>query len=469
MSTQTFADKAETKTSQETVTNREVIFIDWPTGDNTLQHCSLLDGTDISKFKIAFFNPLNMLKNHSLWPNDKEITEIGYVSLSEKGFLGFLTKAKRASNAIQILLKNQGILVIRSNLPKAHIKVSKKTSASTRDYTESLMSVFFWLEELLGRYAFRFGDTRTIKFLNEKNPLRKLLGECGVKCIQTLESVGKGKLEFIAGTGPSFRTPAISRVSFGDNAGQIYFIPEFEVHNEYQKLIESFSFIHLSKNSGLIKPRWMTFYDNQIQNLSPYGTELEKIEQEIDVLQKQKSIRLLQQRELYQLGNLLYENGKELEETVRFALKMIGIDCGEDPPGKKRMAFEATLAGNKSLHAFIQITGTESDPVGVEFVRNFVKRKASRLSKVNAKGIIVANAISTVQPENRDIGFDVDAITEGKYNDICLIPTYQLYLLVTCVLNRWGSAGLNDILNSIRKDILECNSIFEANRRKYAI
>ena len=135
----------ENSKSSNTDTSQNAVFINWPTGDNSIKHCCLLDGTDISEYEIAFFNPLNMLIENNLWSSEKDISEIEYVSLTEKDFLGFLAKAKHASKTINQFLKNGGIFVIRSNLPKAHIKVRKKTSASIRDYTESVMSVFFSL------------------------------------------------------------------------------------------------------------------------------------------------------------------------------------------------------------------------------------------------------------------------------------------------------------------------------------
>ncbi len=128
-----------------------VVFVNWPLSDDTLVSCDLLDGTDFSRCQLVFLDPLEFAMAHGLWNPDDDISEIAYFSFEERDFLAYLSAIRKAAETLRACLRNGGMLIIRANLPKSHIKVRKKSSTGTMKYTESLVSTFFWLEEMPSR------------------------------------------------------------------------------------------------------------------------------------------------------------------------------------------------------------------------------------------------------------------------------------------------------------------------------
>lgn len=449
----------------------QAVFVNWPVplNDPQVLTCDLLDGTDFSNCKLVFFDPLEFAIANGFVASDVDISEVTYVSYSESDFLRYLARVKGASVALQKFLSNGGLLVIRSNIPKSHIKVRKRSSTGTMKYTESVLSTFFWLEDILGVFSFTYCQTKTLKYRLAKSPLKKVFGKSGVHCVQTLNSISVGKLEVIATSGSSAKAPAVSKIVFDSFTGQVFLIPRFIASEEHKKLISAFEQISESRDSGTLRPRWLDYYENQVRDFSPFGPMMAEVELQIEALKKQLAT-LRQKQEKYDgLVDLLFESENELEAAARTAMDIIGVTCDQLIRGRKTKAFGAQPVDDKSVRLMIRVVSTNTGPVGADEVETLAEAIAASTSAIKAKGLLIGNAARYIRPEQREQWFDEGAIEASKRLDICLMPGLQLFTMVCYVMTRHDAENIEALKSSLRRDIIDCDSQFVLKRKKYAI
>ena len=445
------------------------VFINWPVNDAQIAACDLLDGTDFSNCKLAFLDPLEFATANGFMSPGGEISETVYISYDESDFLRYLARIKGASETLQRFLANGGLLILRSNIPKSYIKVRKRSSTGTMKYTESVVSAFFWLEDILGVYSFTYAYARTLKYLIPKSPLKQAFGKSAVRCVQTLNSVSKGKLEVVASSGSSLRSPGISRISFDSTAGQVFLIPTFVVKQEHRKLIEAFEQVAISCDSGSSRPRWLDYYEKQVRDFSPCRDMMDEVELQMEALKKQLASLMRKQERYDGLVNLLFESDEELEAAARTALEILGFTCNEPVAGRKTSAFEAYPANDKSLHIMVRTASTETGPVGSGELETLARAIEARTSAIRAKGLLIGNAARSSRPEQRDSWFDDECGQASRREDFCLMPSLVLFTIACYIMTRLDAENIEELKRSIRCDILKCDSLFVLSRRKYAI
>lgn len=168
MVTSTVAKKVEKKTSKTGKPAVKVMFANWTVDLPTCELYDLLAGDDFSQCNVLFLDPLEFAITHGLRNNITDLSETEYFPFDEREFGRYLVGIKQASAGLMALLNRGGLLVLRSQIPNSHIKVSKRTSAGSGTYTQSLLSAFFWLEEILGKYSFKSCQFRAIRYLTKK-------------------------------------------------------------------------------------------------------------------------------------------------------------------------------------------------------------------------------------------------------------------------------------------------------------
>jgi len=450
-------------------TDPSVVFINWPVDDARASFCDLLDRTDFSHFKLAFFDPLMFALDHGFWTQGHDISDVSYVSFQEKEFMRYLADVKAASDTLRAFLRNDGVLIVRSNLPKSFIKVRKRSSTGTMKYTESVISTFFWFYDLLGALSLNYCQAKTLKYIQPKNPLREVLGNVAVQCVQTVNSVTGGKLEIVAGSGVSTRSAAIARITFDPQPGQAYLIPRFLIKEEYKLLIDAFEQIYQGRRSGSVRPHWLRYYESQLRDFSPYRPHMKEIELQLEALQKRQTSLQRKQDKFNGLADLLFENDTELETAVRVALEIIGFECKAVPGSRKAVSFDARPAGDRSTRLTVRAVGTESGPVTLGEIKKLSTAIAASTSAITAKGLLVSNALRTTRPDQREQWFDEDVIEEARRQDFCLMPSLVLFTMACYVMTRLNAENIEDLKNSLRRDIIRCDSLFVLSKKKYAI
>ena len=431
--------------------------------------CDLFDRVDLSKYNVAFFDPLEFAVQNGLRTNTNDLSEMEYVSYPETNFFNFLAETKAASESIKKFLDNNGILVIRSQIPNSQLKVRKKSSIGTSKYTESVVSPFFWLNDFIGRYQFQYTNMNTIKFNARSNPLRKVFGGTLVVCNQTQNVIGDGNVEVIALTYPSPKYPAISRVTFKERPGQIYFIPKFRKNREWAHLIDAFERITFKKLFGVNKLTWLPSFELELEKLNPYQAELEEIELQVGNLQKRKAELLKKIEETTRLIDLLVEKEIELDLSVRTAFELLGFKTPNTLGVQQAESHELILHGDKIRRSILRVCSTENSSVRPEEIEVLMEAIEARDMKTVPKPIIVANSHRLKPPSERDNWFDSESHKLARKKDACLIPSFELYLAACYVLKNKESGMLDQIQKSLQRDILNCDCEFQLNRKKYAL
>ncbi len=445
------------------------MFINWPLSDKSVNSCDLLDGTDFSDCRIVFFDPLEFAVCHGLRPGKDDISAAKYIACTEEAFMRYLAGIKAASKHIRAILNDGGILVIRSQIPNSQFTIRKKSSVGARTYTESLVSPFFWLEEFLGKCNFNYCNLRTVKYLIRSHPLRRIFGQSAVNLLQTQNSIADRHVEVIAAAGLAFKSPAISRVTCLTGPGQIYLIPQFEIEQEHLHLIDAFERIIFGKASGLSGPKWLDDYEVQIESLNPFRPEVERLDKEISALENRKVETLGKLEATTRLVDLLAETDAELGPAALTAMELLGFECSSGGIGGNDQFFEAVIREDMVRRAIVKIASSDYGPIRPNHLDELNQTIEAKRLRVRPKGILIGNASRFQPPPDREIWFDSEGLEAARRNDFCLMPSHELYTAVCHVLGHAGSENLEDIKASLRQDILDCDSQFALNRRRYGI
>lgn len=445
------------------------IFINWPVDSQDAKQCDLLDGTDFSDYKLAFFDPLEFAISHKYISGGTEISEVVYLSLDEREFLRYLGLIKRAAESIRAFLETGGQLVIRSNIPRAHIKVRKRSATGSMKYTESVVPFFFWLEDIVGVCSFTFCNAKTLKFTTSKNPLADAFEGAAVRCVQTLNSIGKGSFRVIATSGMSAKASAVSMIIPAGLAGQVYLIPYFIVKHEHQKLVEAFEQIASCIESGSTRPAWLSYYESQIMDYSPYRPMIDEVKLQVIALEKQQA-SLMRKQDLYNsLVDLLFENGPEIISATRVALEIMGFRCLKIPADKAGLVFEAVATGDTSSRILVRVVATESGPIAPTEVENLAGAVSARSAKTPVKGVLIGNPTRSGKPEQRLKWFDDDCLPRARKHNMVLMPTLVLFTVACYLMTRTNTDNIESLKSSLRRDLFDCDSVFVFSRKKYAV
>ncbi len=445
------------------------IFINWPIGNDKYAACDLFDNKDLSDYDIAFLDPMEFAISHRLCTHANDLTNAEYIGYSETDFLGYLAEIKKVTGIITSFLDNNGLLVIRSQIPKSYIKIRKQGDSAAQTYTESVVSAFFWLEELIGKYIFKECSTKTISFKIAEHPLATILGRVAVECVQTQDSIGRGKVETIALSGTTPKRPAITRIVPESEKGQIYLIPKFLIPDEHEKLIEAFHLATNYKDTRADKPEWVDFYAKQVEEASKLLLEIDELDKKISKMKNRRDELERRHEDVIKLADLLCETDYMLETAVRIALRELGFECLDQQSAGTCEATEKTRAGHSSRRALFKIAYSERGSIKPEETDLLRLTIEKRDSKVKPKGILIGNAARSLPPERRGGWFEKDCIEMARKNDLCLIPSYELFMAVLFLLNRTDSSNIEDFRSSIRKDIFECDTVFKLDKRKYSM
>ncbi len=446
-----------------------VMFVDWASVDPSQPNCSLLDGTDFSEYRIVFFDPWQFAVTNGLRSADKEGTDVEYIPFSENEFLRYLTQIKGASQSLQRLLKNDGTLVLRSRVPKSHIKVHKKSSASVRQYTKSVVSAFFWLDDILGQSFFQDCSSKVFKFIHSNSPLADVFGNTAIDCRQTQNSIGKGKTTVVAVGGPALKSPIITRITYAPEPGQVYLIPRFLVEDEQARLTRAFVRIVYDDASGLDRPAWVEFYDRQVKEYNPVKPKMERLELEIKALLKQKTVLVREAAKINLLSDLMCEKSGRLRRAAEIAFKILGFEIAKREESQADDSFRAAFGDDERVVAQVKTSATDSGPIPISDIAALTATKVGDVSVSPGKLILVGNASRIIAPEKRAEWFGAGCGETAAQNHVCLLSTQDLYDAACLVLSKTTSESLDKIKSGLCSDLIACIGIFQINRAKYGI
>lgn len=467
--TQSTATKNKPSSTNGTTPVQTSMFIDWGEPVDLLDSCSLFDETDFTNCDLVFFDPYQFALSKGLRTKEKELGEVEYIDLDEKHFIEYLRQAKQAAEKFKNLLQNDGSLIIRSGIPKGHIKVSKRTSASVRSYTESVLSTFFWMDEVLGKSSFQECQAKILKYPQRDMPLVEVFRDCMVECHQAQISIGRGFTRVLAIGGPSGKLPLITKVSLKPEPGQIYFIPKFLVKDETEKLITAFAMMKTVVEPDYSKPTWLGYYEKQVFEHNPLSRKIEEIDLQIDALAKQRGVLLIKLSAGTSLPSILWEKGPKLRQTVKAAFDILDLEVNFSQADQDKITLEGPIENKLYRKVIISVAEPNAEPIPAHVVEEFVTLLDKRPKHPKAKGIMVGNGKCSFPPEKRDVWFDQAGVTVAQAREVCLITVLDLFTAAALVLSRSGTENQKLIKSSLVKDILAGEGLFELNRTKYGI
>jgi hypothetical protein len=463
------ARKGAGETPNTDGTPSRILFVNWPTDQQADHHCDLLAGHDFSDYGIVFLDPLEFAVAHGLRSNCERLSESEYISYDEREFSRFLTGIKRASESLRELLHKGGLLVIRSQIPNSHIKVRKRSSAGSGSYTESVLSAFFWLEDILGKYTFNSCRVKAIRFVAPGDPLGKPFARAGVDCVQTQDFIEKGQREVVAAGGPYFKDPVVSRIVCDDWRGLVYVIPKFRVLHEERMLVEAFQQVVGRHKRQSSRPTWITRYLTELDELSPYQSGIDLAKAQLEAIHVQLTKLQRKQDDLRRVTSILYQHREELTSAVSTALALLEYDVRVHDACENGVVLEAVEKGIKGARLIFMAAACDEGPLPSSNLVQLTDIVDKQQSNVRVKGVLIGNADRNKPPELRTTWFDQECLELARQSDLCLLPTVELYTIIGHLLRRSDSSKLESIKTSIRRDIIACDSHFKLNRKKYGL
>ena len=445
------------------------IFINWRSDSEHYIEKDLFQIDNLADYGIAFFDPLNFALKNNQRENSYDLSLAEYIRFDKDHFMTFMSNIKRVTEQFNDFFNNDGILIVRSNIPNSHIQVRKNAIKGTQKYTESVLSAFFWLEEFIGRFSFSYHLCNTMEFIDRNNALsRKFTGE-PISCWQSQDIISKGKVTVLGRGGQNATYPVVTMVSLLTQRGNIFFIPEFNVANESQKLVEAFSEISGGRDDGLLKPAWLSTYEKELEINNPYEQEIYNLITMIEMYNKQKVTLLNKHHEILNLIGLLYKDGENLALSVLNGLKFLGFQCND-----KRLKSESTdelayMIKDGQEKALVIVIDTKTGPMTSEMYDRINSTVESLTGSNNYKVIVVANTDYMIAPDLRPASFPDEVMEKNATTQYCLISTPILYEIVTYLWYKSKSELFQTIQASLRKDLLSCIGEFIIDERKYLI
>ena len=447
----------------------KVMFVNWSVDDRDYNQCDLLIGINFSDCNILFFDPLEFANAHGLRNNVSDLSETEYFPFDEREFGRYLVGVKHGSSALINVLNNSGLLVLRSQIPNSHIKVRKRTVAGGGTYTESLLSAFFWLEEILGKYSFRSCHLEAVKYLVPNDPVSRVFGQAAVDCIQTQNIITKCHREVVAAGGAYFKDSIISRLTSDEWPGLIYVVPKFKIKNETGLLIDAFTKVYERHQVNPYRPNWVGGYESKLDDLSPYSNEIGLLEVQMEGLKKQMASLQHKHEDLMQLTNMLYQERDDMDSAIEIALSMIGfttqiLSCEHDST-----VWLAVRTENKGERIVFTTASSDDGPIESSAVDSFKQIVDQQNYKASTKGVLIGNADRGRPPLKRTDWFEDECLELARQSNICLMSSAELFAIVSYLMKKAESDNLDNLKVSICREIVACDSQLELNRKKYRL
>ena len=449
--------------------NEDILFVNWSEEVEGFDHCDLIDGTELHKYKLVFFDPLNFALRRKLWKADNDCTETCYFGMSESSFKNLLSRIRVVNKSLGKLLDSGGTFVVRSNIPQSYIKIKKKSRSSNRSKTDSIVSTFFWLEEYTGRCQFRESGSKSIRFADPEHSLARFLGDCPVKHMLTQTSIGKGRVEIIAVASNSQGAPAISAIRSRHYPGQILFLPQFDAADESQRLAAGLEAWLQFERESADRPRWLDYYERQLSEYNPYSRTIQKLETKIEQYTKRRKALLRRQDEFSRLSVFLTGGENGLLPAMFTALEVLGYSDLSPVEVEGFKVVKGLAAGCTPRRTFFAFADVHDGPVETHHLESLVEEFDLEEGTAFMKLVVIANVFSDQEPEARPLWFSQECEETSRRLNIALIPSIEFYLATITMMSRLESSKIDAIRDSLRRDIHQSDAEFRINRKKYGI
>ena len=446
-----------------------VLFCDWNIGSDKYETGSLFEMTCLSAYDVVFFDPLTFATNSKLWTTKEDIWKTEYTSFSERELIQYLGKTKLASELINDFIFSGGILVIRSNFPKSYIRVRKLSEAGTgnNQYTESITSAFYWMDEFFGRFSCQYGIEHALRYLTPNNYIYRIFGQMPVEAAAAIILSQRENQLIIAEGGNYPHLPMIFRLTRETGPGEIYVIPQFLCKDEPQRLVEAFGAIAHEKKHGRFCPNWLNAFERKLTRVNPYNQDLIEIEEYIRRLERERRQAREKSADTAALLDMLYTSGDQLKLAVEKALYIAGFQFPATPAPIATAGFGLYLRDEYAANIVVDIYARPDQPLLPEDFDKSLDRLQSCRRDDQPVMIIVVNAPYELPPARRKAIFSPYVIAKSDEMGICLLSTPELFEIASTLLEHYGSPNIETMKKTVREDLLQNRGVFETDSRKY--
>lgn len=446
-----------------------VLYCDWTEAPQSADRTSLFELTDLADYDIVFFDPLSFAAQVDLRKNTSEIYKTEYFTRTEDELRTFVASARLASEILRDFVIGGGIFVIRSIIPKSYIKVTKKSIVGviSNKYTESVVSPFYWLEEFFGKFSCEYSIEHSFAYIAPRSRIYKAFGQVPAEshCAVTLS---RSEFQYVIAESPHEPYhPLIYAVSGRHGLGDTYVIPKFLIEDEAQKLADVFADIHKHKTSGIDYPFWVDRFEQKLNKANPFNRQVFDIDKEIEHLRRKRAHLFEQSEDIRELLHLVYSRDEDLKYAVKKAFEIIGFQFPAVPESLKEVPFDLYMRNDSAPNIAVDMYASEKFAIDMEEYQETMGNVDACNREDKPRIIIVANAANTVVPNKRVQEFADEVIRNNQSRGYSLLSSVKLFELACTVLDSQESPNLNELQESIQKDILDSRGEFRVDMRKY--
>ena len=276
----------------------------------------------------------------------------------------------------------------------------------------------------------------------------------------TVDKINSQSIDIFTGRDKNRILSSIIKI---DNGGNILLLPEVLLKEEKDltNLLNIIVEIDKNLNKEIIKtpkPQWLESNENYSINISErIKSELSNIDEEINKLNEKKEELNNNLEKEEQIKDLLFENGKPLENAIIEALRILDyeaknvyidnneIDILAKSPEGDIFCCEAEGKDNKA----IDITKFRQLLDHIAIYKEYIKYK----SDVN--GILFGNIYRKEKLENRPVEYFTEHCLQGAIsNNFILIKTTDLFFVIRDIKNCNDNKKVEEYKKKCREDIL---------------
>ena len=447
----------------------KVVLLNWADDNSQYENADLFKSSDLKNYNIALFDPLNFAARHNLRENTRDISSSEYKKLDKDEFMRLMANYKRVTHQLRMFLDNNGIFVVRSNIPNSYIQIRKYAAQGTQKFTESVLPVFFWLEEFIGKFSFLYRLCNKIEFVDYNNAFYRNFHKAPISAWQSHDIIPQGEVTVLARCGSQSSVPLLTKVSLKPGNGEIFFIPQLNITDETKQLVATFEEIIYELKLGLFKPSWLNKYEKEMDLNNPYKNEIAEIDQKIDLLSKRKLVLVKRENKIKECTGLLASAGEELASLVKYSFELLGFECSEKTKWLSDDKVSMCLVKNGNVEAIVQVTDTEKGALPHSVFESLIEIQGMDKFEKKPKMILISNSDRLNPPELRAPAFENDTIEASQKLEYCLIPSVELFEAVGYLWFKSKDHLFDTIKTSLRKDIMNCVGEFIVDERKYLI
>jgi len=238
--------------------------------------------------------------------------------------------------------------------------------------------------------------------------------------------------------------------------GPLIFLPAISLNADEtrQLVLADICGVHAS----LPEPAWISQYIAPGQ--SNVDEEIEKIETNLQTVQKKLQDATERRSKAKECLKLLYEREFALEPVAREVLRGLGAQVEDPSEPNKEDGWVVVRVGDKTYEGVLEIKSTRGDQFGEDGRKQLLDwvDRGRTLRGKNYKGVFIGSSAVDKPPDERPFAFSNSWARAAALSGICALKTEDLYVIH--LLNATGAIELSQFW----EDVFSTNGVFDPKR-----